>query len=171
MLWPLKVKLSAWGSELTLTTPEGVYSSLPLPIFHHWVANFTPSSHVGRCSSVIGGLLSCSVEHPGHQLLCSLPLKPVLIFKPQFLLKAERNKSLKSKRNMLYEWHGLSYTNLLKSPKKTTLLLLNTAIYFPHKEFSLQFWIFLMDALTEKRSKNPFGPVSNGYRALHQSLG
>lgn len=28
-----------------------------------------------------------------------------------------------------------------------------------------------MDALTEKCSKNPFGPVSNGHRSLHQSLG
>lgn len=47
----------------------------------------------------------------------------------------------------------------------------STAIYFLHMEFSLQFWIFLMDALTEKCSKNPFGPVSNGHRSLHQSLG
>lgn len=28
-----------------------------------------------------------------------------------------------------------------------------------------------MDALTEKHSKNPFGPVANDYRSLHQSLG
>lgn len=28
-----------------------------------------------------------------------------------------------------------------------------------------------MDALAEKCNKNPFGPVSNGYRSLHQSLG
>lgn len=168
----IKSEISSLGKWINSHNTGGCSLQSPFPIFHHWVANLTRSSHVGRCSSVFGCLLSCPVEHPGHQLLRSLPPKPVLIFKPQVLFEAERNKSLKSKCNMLYEWYGLSsYTNLTKSPKKTTLLLLNTAIYFPHMEFSSQFWIFLMDALTEKHSKNPFGPVSNDYRSLHQSLG
>lgn len=50
-------------------------------------------------------------------------------------------------------------------------MLHNVPIYFPHVEFSLQFWIFLMDALTENWSKHLLRPVSSGYRSFHQSLG
>lgn len=64
-----------------------------------------------------------------------------------------------------------SYVTLTKPPKGTTHMLLDMVIYLLHVEFSLQFWIFLMDALTENCSEIPSGPVPSGYRSFHQSLG
>lgn len=92
----IKSEISSLGKWINSHNSGGRSLQSPLPIFHHWAANLTPSSYVGRCSSVFGCLLSCPVEHPGHRLLCPLPPKPVLIFKPQVLLEAERNKSLKA---------------------------------------------------------------------------
>lgn len=132
----IKSEISSLGKWINSHNTGGCSLQSPLPIFHHWVANLTPSSHIGRCSSVFGCLLSCSVEHPGHQLLRSLPPKPVLIFKPQVPLEAERNKSLKSKCNMLYEWYSLSsYMNLQSHLRKPPSCYLIQPSFFPHGIF------------------------------------